>query len=830
MVINMNKTALKFCQPEQWIKRNKIVFMNWFADQSIRLIFKETTIVCCFFILTVSAFGQTLTRPLQLKSERAYSNQNDNEIDSNVNAVDLGISTTERAFRSNNQTRTNQETKGNGTIQLGNIVSKDNNILEKTNIASGTGNRNFSQKTEAPSVFLGNQLDHFKRIPQNANIRNANNDNIKLVEGNLISEENNPIFSEERKSKNKEQYPKLIRRNVRFTIPKSPTPGTAYHKNIGDHFPDQQTDQNDLNRYNSNKTLNFDPSRNKTNATINQSVTVNQNAMNHSYKKTNETEPIGDFVQFNQTEKFSKNSQNRTVQQKEFNNSVASFSSNRNRYFFNDLNDNSENSKSSAHSPTESYQQAERQGKIAANVSQNRIGSDSSVLSTESSYRADSSDSGNELTETLTPDSLMLNIEDAINIALATNRQLQAKVHQTQSARANVEAAKGLRRPKIANASAYTVMNDPYKIRNNIDLSNLPPAASQMLAQMNMPTSIQLESPVSDSNFATSVTAITIPLYLGGRAQGMIESANALADAMEAGEKINELDLKFEVVQSYLLVLRIRKLKEVAQDAEITLASHEADVTRLFSNGLVTKNVVLAAQVAHAEAKQSLLKAQNGVQIAEAAFNRLLWRSLQTPVQIIDLEIPANSGDLAFLTEQAIHQRPELNALVSQQKAITAQEKVQRADRLPQIALVGSHTYLQNSHLDPNSNFTGSVGMAWMPVDGGVSRARQLSSQFEALAVAKLREDAQTAIELQVYQCWLNEQETRKRVDVAMIAVEQARENLRVVTRSFNEGLVNHTEVLDAQTLKTQAATNLAHAKYDAILATYQLARATGKF
>jgi outer membrane protein TolC len=51
---------------------------------------------------------------------------------------------------------------------------------------------------------------------------------------------------------------------------------------------------------------------------------------------------------------------------------------------------------------------------------------------------------------------------------------------------------------------------------------------------------------------------------------------------------------------------------------------------------------------------------------------------------------------------------------------------------------------------------------------------------------------------------------------------------LRVVTRQFQEGLVNHTEVLDAQTLQTAAATNLCNATYDAILATYRLKRVIG--
>ncbi len=49
-----------------------------------------------------------------------------------------------------------------------------------------------------------------------------------------------------------------------------------------------------------------------------------------------------------------------------------------------------------------------------------------------------------------------------------------------------------------------------------------------------------------------------------------------------------------------------------------------------------------------------------------------------------------------------------------------------------------------------------------------------------------------------------------------------------MVNRGFKEGLTNHTEVLDAQTMLTHARSNLANACYDAVLATYHLQRATG--
>ena len=110
-----------------------------------------------------------------------------------------------------------------------------------------------------------------------------------------------------------------------------------------------------------------------------------------------------------------------------------------------------------------------------------------------------------------------------------------------------------------------------------------------------------------------------------------------------------------------------------------------------------------------------------------------------------------------------------------------------------------------------------------------MSRNRQAATEYEAMSVTREYEEAESKIRLQVYRCWQEEQETRDRVETAEKAVASAEENLRVVNRGFKEGLTNHTEVLDAQTMLTLARSNLANACYDAVLATYHLQRATGQ-
>lgn len=96
------------------------------------------------------------------------------------------------------------------------------------------------------------------------------------------------------------------------------------------------------------------------------------------------------------------------------------------------------------------------------------------------------------------------------------------------------------------------------------------------------------------------------------------------------------------------------------------------------------------------------------------------------------------------------------------------------------------------------------------------------------MAIARAREETESLIRLQVRHACLAENEARERLNVALIAAEQAEENYRVVTRGFQEGVLNHTEVLDAATMRTAAKSALANAKYDAVIATERVKCAVG--
>ena len=87
----------------------------------------------------------------------------------------------------------------------------------------------------------------------------------------------------------------------------------------------------------------------------------------------------------------------------------------------------------------------------------------------------------------------------------------------------------------------------------------------------------------------------------------------------------------------------------------------------------------------------------------------------------------------------------------------------------------------------------------------------------------------QSRIELEVREAWLELHESRQRTKVTRKAVAQADENLKVAKNLFKAGMATHTQVLDAERLRTTTYTNHDNANYDHVLAGLRLRRTLGE-
>lgn len=426
-------------------------------------------------------------------------------------------------------------------------------------------------------------------------------------------------------------------------------------------------------------------------------------------------------------------------------------------------------------------------------------------------------------------------LDQAWEQAIAASRKLESGSFSISAAQYTKQAASAARLPKLMAESSYTAMSTEPKMQVDMSRpmqgfayaaqqSNLPVLAQNIMA---LPTS--METPVSNQSFGTASVGMVVPLYTGGKISSLERAGESLTQAAVYDRNANISNLKLEVAAAYFMVQRVEKLYEVTLAAKASLDGHLKDVQNLLNQGLVTRTALLSAQVAQAEAEQNVLRTEYALKTAKAAYNRLLWRPLETPVSLTEMNLPLNNYSVDALMDTAIRLRPELSQLAAQSQAINSKADSIRSERLPQVAAGASFTYYENDHLSTNGYGQGSVGMVWTPFDN-VSRAKERAARNEAYAVSKMRDEASNAIRLQVQKAFNDDQVARNRIQIAKLAVTQSEENLRLVKDQFKQGLATYTQVLDAQTLWNQAHFNYANAIYDALSAAYTLKHAVGSW
>ncbi len=402
-------------------------------------------------------------------------------------------------------------------------------------------------------------------------------------------------------------------------------------------------------------------------------------------------------------------------------------------------------------------------------------------------------------------------LEDAWKIALSVDNRLQASRKNIESNKQTLSAAKAARLPSLNLESGYTILN------------NAPAAL------IDSPSFPLKEMPMSEDKSLSYKTTLTFPIFTSGRISNSIDAASSGLNTSIQDERKTVLDVKLNVAEAYVTSLRAKRWVEVAESNVANLSSHAKDVTNLYEQGMVTKNDLLASQVALADARQRSIQAFNNLNLAHASYNRLLGRPLDQEVKIDDLSAEPVKTDQKDLTAKALKNRPELFSMLEQAQALQHQAASIRSTTMPQFALSGVYSYQQNKYQVYEDAWSATLGLKWDIFDGGVSRHNANALLQKAEVLNNLRADTASIISLQVRQACLDIDETFKRIEVTREAVTQSEENLKVAKDRYREGVGTNTEVLDAETLRTKSYSNYYSAVYDAVMAKTRLQYAIGE-
>ncbi|HEU4752603.1 MAG TPA: TolC family protein, partial [Armatimonadota bacterium] len=271
-----------------------------------------------------------------------------------------------------------------------------------------------------------------------------------------------------------------------------------------------------------------------------------------------------------------------------------------------------------------------------------------------------------------------------------------------------------------------------------------------------------------------------------------------------------------------LVAVALERQAAAQEQLRVARARFESDVSPRFD--------VIRTEAELADAQQEVIRAQNEVALAEAAFNTALGRDVTTPValrpepQPVEPEVPFERA-----REAAIQHRPQLEALRQTIEADRQEVRARRAENKPQVAL-GSTYDRPNPGGFASTPHRYNVGltMTFPFFDSGLTRGRVREAQAITEADRQRLEQARQQVELDIRQAQLDAAEALKRITTAEAEQRSARESLRIADVRYRSGVGTNIEVTDAQVALARAGQNLANARFDYQVALARVEYATG--
>jgi outer membrane protein len=328
-------------------------------------------------------------------------------------------------------------------------------------------------------------------------------------------------------------------------------------------------------------------------------------------------------------------------------------------------------------------------------------------------------------------------------------------------------------------------------------------------------------------------------LYQGGRVRSGVRAA--VLSSQIAGLDFQRIvaDTILEVRKEFYQILLNQALVDVREQSVTLLEQQLLDAQSRYDVGSVPRFNVLRAEVELANAKPPLIRAQNDLRISRESLVKLL--AIDSPAQKNEFT-PINfegklvyehrAWDLSGALQQAINQRPELQAAERQIGVAKANVKVASSGYQPEASIFGSygwHDYtFANDPATTREGWVAGASVSWALFDGMLTRGKVSEARAQLEESNLDYADMHRQVELEVRQAYSDYLQTLELIEAQKKTVEEAEESLRLASARFQAGTGTQLDVLSAQTALTDARSNEVQALHDYNVAIATLERVTG--
>ena len=414
-------------------------------------------------------------------------------------------------------------------------------------------------------------------------------------------------------------------------------------------------------------------------------------------------------------------------------------------------------------------------------------------------------------------DSIPLRLTEAWEYAAQYSKEIKLKQLEEKIGAEDVLDAKNQRLPELSTHASYG------------KLSNIPVFTNGIREKADF---IPLED---HSTYGAGVEAY-FNIYNGGKTNIHIDQAKTKQRLINYLAEESRDQIKYEVASAYLSLQRgllFEKLiaKNIYSNQELL-----DQITKLYENGVVLKSDLLRAKLQLSKQQTQLLEVTNNAKLAHQHLNILMGFSEETPVKPIDtvkVELIQEDQDYAYYLNEA-KSAPLSKAAETQVTLSELEEQELKADKLPKLGLFGEYTYsYPQIRLYPYETAPYLLGIAGIRASYDISalyndKHKELAAALEVERQEVEKQQVDDDLRKGIKAAYQDYHEDLQNIEVALMSIEQAEENYRIVRQTYFNQLSLLTDLLDADNQLLQARFELVNSKIAARLHYYQLLKITG--
>ncbi|WP_289500232.1 TolC family protein [Gloeocapsopsis sp. IPPAS B-1203] len=399
-----------------------------------------------------------------------------------------------------------------------------------------------------------------------------------------------------------------------------------------------------------------------------------------------------------------------------------------------------------------------------------------------------------------------ITFQQALELAQRNNRQLQVARLNLERSRDTLREAQAALLPNVGLSAGLT--------RSSSSSGNQNPFQQQTGARTSFSGQAQL----------------SYSIYTSGERSSRIRAAEEQIRLNELQLEQTAQQLRLDVANDYYNLQASDELVRINQSAVTNAQASLRDAQALEQAGVGTRFDVLQSEVQLANATQELTNALSQQQnsrrqlAARLSLAQSVSLAAAEPVQIAGLwNLPLEDSIVL-----AFRNRSELQQQLAQRNISEAQRRIALSQLGPRVNVLTSYdvndTFNDGSGITDNYSLGANVSLNLY--DGGAARAR--ARQEEAnIAIAETNfADTRNQVRFEVEESYNTLQANLANIQTASVALEQAREALRLARLRFQAGVGTQTEVIDAENALTNAEGNRVTAILDYNRALARLQRA----